>query len=1050
LFDRVEKLLGVRLVGVLAEAGCGKTQLAAQLTAPEEGRPAGVLLHGRDLHAGQTLNDLARHFVLAGQPMPSIEALLAALDAAGQRANRRLPLVIDGLNEAEDPRDWRPLLASLNETLIRYPYVLVVCTIRGAFAGEALPVEAARLEIPDFGSDFVEAIRAYFHFYRIDAIDADLPVELLKHPLTLRLFCEVTNPTRQQTVGIEAMPGSLSVLFDRYLDQAAQRIAELSPLTHRYYEQDVRSALDQIGAVLWDRSTRGIDIRSLRHLLRDDSRPWDQSLVRALEQEGVVLRIPGEAGASGIAPVFDALGGHLVADAMLARHGQAGIEAWVVAQDVAHKLGGPFENQHPLADDILRALVGLCPRRLHRKQLWQLVNEPLRDRALRFAADLEGAYLDAETVNELVATTRAPAAGSRDLFDRLWQTRGSTSHPLNAEFLDRVLRPMMVAERDLRWTEWIRHRSQQVVKDLQWLEHRWLRNVLRNGDDLRARWVMWTLTSTVHDLRDRATRTLYWFGRTAPARLFTLTVNALAINDAYVSERMLAASYGVAMAQQRPNTEFSDALSSYLAQLATTLVGAGATHPTNHWLARTYVRGTFELARAHVPSAVPPAVSAAWPLAFATGPMVAPIPDDDPRVAVVRRTLHMDFENYTLGSLFEDRANYDMKHRGHRAAVAHVRGVVWNCGWREEAFKAVEEHLSSDWSRRSERARTERYGKKYGWLGFYTYAGILQDKSRFPRDRRLAEVDLDPSFPTQPIPDSSLVLHWLSPAISSDQEWIERGHIVVPDELFYRRAIGSNEGPWLAVEGYLRQDDKLVGRRVFAFISAVAVAARNAAQFSEYLLSAGHPARRIPDGPRDYYTFAGEIPWSPEFGTRDIDGEIVSLYRTRSGPDGAAMPIESLSHEYAWESYHSVLNEAGETPVPSRLFSAAFDLRGGAQTFDQTTPDGSVATVTTGAPQGFKGHILYLREDLVKKFLGRRRLVWFAWGERGVHPFPYSPPEWLNQARQQGLDTWRIVRHGDELSMALRLKDQRQVGRAGAAGKKRASKSKSRVRKRGV
>lgn len=58
LLEQVDHQMGSRLVAVLADAGCGKTELAAQLTSSDGERPAGVLLHGRDLPAGGSLDDL--------------------------------------------------------------------------------------------------------------------------------------------------------------------------------------------------------------------------------------------------------------------------------------------------------------------------------------------------------------------------------------------------------------------------------------------------------------------------------------------------------------------------------------------------------------------------------------------------------------------------------------------------------------------------------------------------------------------------------------------------------------------------------------------------------------------------------------------------------------------------------------------------------------------------------------------------------------------------------------------------------------------------------
>ena len=74
--------------------------------------------------------------------------------------------MVDGLNEAEDPRDWKPLLASLHEVLGRYPYVPHgMHDTRWFFLSEAIPEDVPKLEIPDFGDATAEAIRAYFKYY---------------------------------------------------------------------------------------------------------------------------------------------------------------------------------------------------------------------------------------------------------------------------------------------------------------------------------------------------------------------------------------------------------------------------------------------------------------------------------------------------------------------------------------------------------------------------------------------------------------------------------------------------------------------------------------------------------------------------------------------------------------------------------------------------------------------------------------------------------------------------------------------------------------------
>lgn len=1009
LITDVEAAFSSRVVAVLAPAGCGKTQLAAQLTAGTDARPHGVLLHGRDLHANHTLDDLAHRMLIAAQPVQSIESLLAAVDAAGQRARHRLPVVIDGLNESEDPRTWKSLLAAVEATLAKYPYVLLVCTLRPEFADEALPDGTRRIEIEGYGDETIDAIRAHFRHYKIEATDASLPIGLLQHPLTLRLFCEVTNPKRQEVVDINAMPGSLTALFDRYLDQVSVRIAELAPRTQRYYEQDVRAALTIIANDLWDCRSRSIDSDKLRRDLRDANRPWDQSIVRALEQEGVLLRMPSN-GNGAYVPVYDRLGGHIIANALLTRHGQADFETWIREPSTTTLLAGDYDDRHPLADDVVYSLVGQVPRLFHSKQMWQLVDEPMRSRALRTAARLEAAYLDAETVDALLELVRQ---GDAEILAQLWEVRGTARHPLNAEALDRVLRPMDVSDRDLRWTEWLRGRQDEVLRDLEHLERRWRQGGTRAGDRLRACWVMWTLTSTVRRLRDQATRALYWLGRVDPEGLFELTIDTLAVNDAYVGERMLAATYGVVMSHQQADADFEVHLVPLLDRLANAFVGSSATAPTNHYLVHLYMRGIIAFVEKFYASALPECLRGSWSFGWPTS--VLSIAEGDARAEEVGLTLHMDFKNYTLGRLFKGRANYDMNHQGHRAAVAYMRGVVWSLGWRSATFGVLDRAIADAASRSGDRghsARTERYGKKYGWIGFFTYAGLLEAQGHLPRDnQRLSDVDIDPSFPEQPPVDGEETVPavWLSPSIENHDCWIRESPTSVPRTLLVRQRIGEHDGPWVAVHGFFKAEDRVLGREVWAFVSAL-LTPKQGAQGLVAALKAGERPWVASDLPSDHYIFAGEIPWHPGFAAETL---------AESGPEGAYrenvrvgtdnVEVEVLAHQYAWESYHSEMNRAGSARVPSRCFSTWFDLRSAPQSFGQRLADGTRATITLRGVDGLDGDVLYVREDLLRQYVGERAIVWFAFGERELRPYPPSPPQWLVDAQRQQENAWREV-----------------------------------------
>ncbi|MFD6549064.1 NACHT domain-containing protein [Streptomyces sp. NPDC058398] len=992
--------MSTRLAVVTGDAGYGKTQLSATLTAPTEARPAGVLLYSRRLSARQTLDDLASQVTAAGKPLASFEELLAAVDAAAQRAGCRLPIVIDGLNEAETPTLWPALLRSLQVTLKQYPSVLVVCTVREAFLDDTIPTDVKNIfQLDGFDEDLDEAIARYFTHYKIEPGGADLPRELLSHPLTLKIYCTVANRDRRQPVSAAGLPSSLTGIFSEYLTAAAQRVYDLIPSIH---PNDVNQALDALGNALWEDRARDLPDTRARQLCQDTHRRWQESLLAALEHEGVLLRHPDGAAGATWSFVYDLMAGHVIATSLARAHGR-GI-AQLLSEDTTTALfNGKPDERHPLAADIFQALAGVMPR-VGATQLWQAVAEPLRLRALLHAARLEAAHLDSATVEALV-THIDDLRGRNDILQRLHSTRAAPGHPLNAHFLDRILRDRPVAGRDLRWSEWQRAHSRFLLADATALALRWREHPHRaESDRLRARWLMWTLTSTVRDLRDAATAALYWYGRHDASGLFALALEAITVNDAYVGERMVAACYGVATAHPLHAPDVEAALSAYLAGLLNAFTGPEATHPTFHALTRYYVSSTFEFAHLRYPAAVP--VAAERPLTFTAAPVITPLPEDDPRWEGISRTMGMDFGNYTLGRLFPDRSNYDDSHSGHQEATAVVLGVVYALGWRPDLFDEVEARITSAASRQRHNpaGRVERYGKKYGWIGFHIMAGMLADRGQPPED---LEVDIDPTFPQPPQLVPVLLGTWAPRTPADDLEWLRHGIVKVPDDFLAPARLDEDEGPWLLVHAEIDTEDVTTGRDTFGLFNTVLVDQENLTELLEAFDAMAHPGRNMIDLPAEYYVFAGEIPWHARFAAPEPGLTIQDLYSDTLRYDRPELRFERLAHHFTWESHHSSQNQA-TAYVPSRLFSQAFDLRALPAGFDQSEPSGARAARSFAAPPGFSGSLLYLRADLLRQYAAGRAIVTFCWGERQIKTaWPERPSDALKKLYQAYQNIWR-------------------------------------------
>lgn len=1015
LLSHARECLGARLIAVVAQAGRGKTHLAAQLTAPSEVVPAGIFIPAGDRRAGASLDDLAVR--IPGLAVGRFDDLMAAVDAAGARIGVRIPIVIDGLNESERPNEWRDILAALVPALDRYPNALVVVTLRDSLR-DAVPGDTFALEL-DWPMPEVEAaVAQYFAHYLIDPGSARLPLARFRDPLFLRMYCEATNGDRQQQVGVESLPESLVSVFTLYRDKAAERLRLQLNFPPRYVERQ----LAKIALALWGQNTRKLPFEETKRLVDEDEREWERSLVRALEEEGVLWRHEAAGDDQESAILFDAFAGFLIADALLRDLGDDAATQLLSSEELWTKLLAEDDSRHPLAHDVFAALVGVVPRRLRGGQLWKLAPENARLRSLAETVFLDSILLDDETVTalgELIAT-RAPAPQLHRMhfFDRLWEVHDAPTHRLNARFLDRVLRAMPMSTRDLCWTEWLRLNGEELSGDVQDTEASWIASDERaEADDLAARAIAWHLASTSTRIRDIATRALCRYGRPYPQRLFELAADLLDINDFYVIERLLGASYGAATHHQMPDPggTFERSLARYLDVLTDRYVGNAATAPTSHYLARHYVAGMLEFSYSLHPGAFPSRLDGPS-VVFGAGPEPPRIAEDQEAAQEFNEIFYgTDFSNYVVGALYPDRGNYDFDHAGYTTGIAEIRGRVAELGWSAEAFTPIDRRLAEDsWRRQGQGDRTERYGKKYGWIAYYELAGRLDDRGelREPGWGPPVWPDIDPTFPAEP-PEVDIELPaWAKLAPADNESWIRAAETPPLGDLLAPVALNGVDGPWILAEGHLYQ--RLRHRRVWGLFRSFLVDPADVDAVVALLRERDYLGNSfIPDIPEDMTTFAGEVPWSRRFAAVDGENEedeggpyARRIHRTW-GDEG--IRIELLAHRYAFSSERTTTDLDRHFDVPSKELASMLDLRLRPGTLDLVELDGHAASITRAAPKNFEGDLIFLRQDLLARRANGRHLVQIAWGERELDLVGGQHPEWMQAVFDERADAWRMI-----------------------------------------
>jgi len=992
----LERSTSVRAVAVLAAAGEGKSELAVKVTKPDGNFPGGVLLLGKNLHAGQTLDHLVSAFKISGRPAESFDRLVEAVDAAGQRAGKRIPIVIDGLNEAEDPRNWADELARADELLKNFPYALLVVTLRNEFAPTCLPEDFPKIEHNGFQEDPQAAIGKYFSYYKIDATDADLPVEFLQHPLTLRIFCEVANARRQHVVGVEAMPTSLASLFEEHFKKVAARIAELSSRVNRIYQQEVQEALLAIARLLWEGNARSVEFRAVRTAVGDVG-SWDASVIRALESEGVLVRTTFGEGGQGIAFSYDLMAGHMMACHLLTRPSLA---QWLQGDEGSAQLRFDKAGSHTFAYDVFRALVGLYPQRLGRRQLWQdLSDEILVMNALLLTVQSDPGQIGRETVERFARAMQESKQFAQLAFRKLRSTRAARAHPFDMEFLHSVLMAMSNTQRDLFWTEWIRGSSEEAEGDFKFLSARWTSGALDEREIRRARWVMWTLTSTSRSLRDLATKTLYYFAVKRPSEFFILAMDAVAISDPYVPERMFAAAYGAALSTWSDvnAVEMREALPRVAREIYQTLFAPGAPHPTWHALYRQYCLGTIAIAQMIDPTCLSEeeAANLIHPFNHLPNPFSNMPPFGADVIDRARRmAIRMDFGNYTIGRLISGRSNYDDSNPEYQQVLPAIVSRMLVLGYDPQQFETVDRQMNSGPRIGSDKHKVDRYGKKYAWIAYFEMWGVRHAEGLLDerRSARPPDADIDPTFPIE-----ASALELVLPDLFHGQpteigDWIVRGPQPDYRDILEIAEVDGLRGPWVVLDGFLEQtaaDD----RQIFTFLRGVLVESGETDRLCSLFSGLEYPGNTaIPDVPEQYYTYAGEMPFSsvpglPVAGKQEDDGYETMVSADRWSATG--VPVDIPVQEYNWESYHSVLNQNSGAVLPSKPICEALNLQYREKKWDLYDASG-VASLYREVGENdsqITGWFSYLRRDLLDNYLKQsgKTLVWLMWGERGLH-----------------------------------------------------------------
>lgn len=907
---------------LLGRAGTGKTHFLCDLSEEKlkAGKATFIVLAG-NLPTGQS-NLWSALIRSAGLKVPETQ-FVQALRSYARVQRERVLIIIDAINEG-DRQAWKAQIPKLIEDVRATPGLALLMSCRTPFEHLLFSTDllegTVKLYHPGFSGIEYKAQEALFRHYKLPSPTVPLLAEEFANPLFLKLFCESLNraTVKQQHRRIKDIGSGqkgMTFIFERFIEYK-------QTLMYRQLQRTDQPRLFRRPDWLWSAGAnpgvvkRVAERMAAAHTEYVSLREFDQILENELANSARLLEVR-----------------------------QRLLSEGVFVEGVEWKEREPFEvvrftyqrlSDHLVTRELLRSIT--CTDKRQVRKLYQSIREmpnrleavmvefPTRSggrelalqippRELTYAvleSFLSGLYWrDARAFNKETSHVAGYCVGEPRLREQAYEVLFSlgirSAHPYSATTLDRHLVKLTLPDRDLQWSEFLRGReSTSAVNKL-------IRFIVEPGgqvSEVKAATccvllLKWLLTSTDRHLRDRATKALVTIGIEHPAVLFRETVSALAVNDPYVPERMLAASYGAAMLlQAKPagKAALRETLLDPAKRLYKLMFAPRAKCSTTHVLMRDYARNVIGIALRLSPRLLPAKSKARLEQPYQDGGLRTwgTSPDrDEGKYRDGDAPIHMDFGNYTLGRLVRNRNNYDFEHSDYQVVKQNILWRIYNLGYELARFSQADQAIAreSSYYRDDRAGGVDRYGKKYSWIAYFELYGHRQDRDLLEERSygdRPSDCDIDPSFPNELNAYAVTDRDFLGNRSKPTRRWITQARKPSLDGILRTEAIQGEHGPWLLLDGDISQEDLPTKRKFDLWVHSRIVTRAQLKLMQRLPFDGVDGAREFSHNPTSPYTFAGEVPWNETWPPTEPDSLEFTMGRT--------MEIQSHKRFVAYQS----------------------------------------------------------------------------------------------------------------------------------------------------
>jgi hypothetical protein len=836
----IEYLIDLSLqqdIHIFGSAGYGKTNLACAICKKHlaEGMPA-LLILGSSINSGFSPQEQ----IIASLDLKTIYSfkdLLFALNSLGEHKCRKIPIIIDGLNESTPTaKIWREHLPDIIQDMRSFQNLLLITTLRDAYVNQVF--EKKRLEdvenhykIIGFDTNNIKyVIRKYFSKYNISAQNG-FNENIFENPLLLKIFCEAN---RNISNAIITQFGLYKAIED-YINKLIDKVSDLDDLKI----VKIKDGLEAFSKKLWDSNDRFISYPNEYGLLiNGQDNTFENTIAHKMMDEGMFFQRNINEDNEVIQFTYDLIGGYCIAKYYLLKNKTEKEIVLFINSNEFKKLS-QTDLLHPLAEDILKAIFYLVPTICKGRDLYKITGVEINPTLY-----IDNLDIMSQTVNnkkELIDFFLSLSLNELEinlLCERIYKEVIEQNTFNNVDVLFHCYFKWNNYQRDIYWNEKTRIEYWRILNKLEIIsEEKYFNNLSKEEIYNHLLFCVLLFSSTYNEIRNLATKSAVLISQINQNLILKILKLSIGLSDLYVLERIVAVLCGVIL--RTKDKDFTLECCEYLQKefLPNTL--------TNHVVILDYIETIFTLGKKYFnyqfnENVFYRNINEIWENNV----------EDNSHVSI----FSYDFIKYQICDIARDN-NIKLSDIDISTKLYHRCKLY---GYSKELYLEFERNLFKEIQRYETGVDSkESYRFKYIWTSYYEFIGYLLINKAIKKENhsifRINDIFIDPTFSQQP-PKMQLINDCFLPSYGENvQDWVNNERDDYFNEIYSTKLPEEDNNDWILLKAYCNQINNEHKNKSEIYISIISIIF-NSAEMLEFIKTTNWDMNGV------YNIYSGELP----------------------------------------------------------------------------------------------------------------------------------------------------------------------------------------------